>query len=220
MPGREDTDVDPKEAFDEGKVAGSGAEVSTTGSQKTTPPDEGDVIDTLEPKAEPRTWVIKEGEIEQSYVQRPLSFFGKMQFFSLVGEVIDKAVSGEGGLRISSLFEAPGGRDGLLSAADFRDADTFVQGVGKLLTYAPDFLEKSYAIWLGVPDHERKWAISVMKKPKDQGGFSDEEGLEVIEVFIDQNWESLEDFFRKKIVTLRDRVQSHRPARQEEMTDE
>lgn len=208
-------DVDPKEALAEGKQSG---QPSTTGSPKPKKADEGDVIDTLKPKAEPRTWTISDGNQDREYIQRPLSFFGKMQFFSLVGEIIDKAVSGEEGLRISSLFEAPDGRDGFLSAADFRDADTFVQGVGKLLTYAPDFLEKSYCIWLGVPDHERKWAISVMKRPKDQGGFSDDEGLEVIEIFIDQNWESLEDFFRKKIVTLRDRVQSHRPASKEEET--
>lgn len=208
------TDVDPKEALAEGK--------QVPGKQVDTPPgkprQEGDVIDTLVPRVDPRTWSLSDGTQDREYIQRPLSFFGKMQFFSLVGEVIDKAVSGDEGLRISSLFEAPGGRDGFLSAADFRDADTFVQGVGKLLTYAPDFLEKSYCIWLGVPDHERKWAISVMRQPKDQGGFSDEEGIEIIEIFIDQNWESLEDFFRNKIVTLRDRVQSHRPASEEKET--
>lgn len=211
------TDVDPKEALSESRQSGSSGAVSKPPQSKQ---DDTDVIDTLVPKAEPKTWTISDGKQDREYIQRPLSFFGKMQFFSLVGEVIDKAVSGDEGLRISSLFEAPGGRDGLLSAADFRDADTFVQGVGKLLTYAPDFLEKSYCIWLSVPDHERKWAISVMKQPKEAGGFTDEEGIEIIEIFIDQNWESLEDFFRNKIVTLRDRVQSHRPASQEEADDE
>lgn len=185
--------------------------------------DKTDVIDTIVPKAEPKVWrleqINEDGKVEEvrEYVQRPLAFLAKMQFFALVGEVIDKSITGEedkAGLRLSSLFEMPG-RGGVLSAADFREADTFIQGVGKILQYAPDFLEKSYCIWLGVPDYEREWAIGVMEQPLDKGGLTDDQGLEIIEIFIDQNWESLEDFFRKKIASLRDRVNSHRPKEEE-----
>lgn len=183
--------------------------------------DHEDVIDTIEPKAEPKSWTLKQiddkGKVveDRTYVQRPLSFFAKMQWFSLVGEVIDKSISGDDGLRLSSLFELPGGGR-TMSASDFRDADTFVQGVGKILVHAPDFLEKSYCIWLNVPDYEREWAKAVMAEPKDNGGLSDDDGLEIIEIFIDQNWESLESFFREKIASLRDRIQSHRKEESDE----
>jgi hypothetical protein len=169
----------------------------------------------ISPKAEPKTWAFHSGKeenntlIEREYIQRPLSYFGKMQFFSLVGEVIDKAMAGENGLRISSLFEMPGG-GATLSSNDFRDAETFLQAVGKLLVYAPDFLQKSYCIWLNIPEHERDWAMAVMEQPPEEGGLSDDQGIEIIEIFIDQNWEALEGFFRDKIGQVRDRIQARR----------
>ena len=211
-------DVDPAaemKAHSTGESDGGSASSSVPATVDQDADETQDVIDTIQPKAEPKSWTLREynekGEVttERTYVQRPLNFFGKMNFFSLAGEVIDKSLSGDDGLRLSALFEMPG--DGrTMSASDFRDADTFVQGVGKILTYAPDFLEKSYVIWLGVPDYEVEWAKAVMKQPADRGGLSDDDGVEIIEVFIDQNWESLETFFREKIGSLRDRIQSHR----------
>lgn len=202
------------------RLAESGADqapepVAAPVEEETPAEPAKDVLNTLRPRAEQRTWTITdpatEGRVEttRTYVQKPLSYFGKMEFFGLVGEVIDKAVSGENGLRISSLFDVPG-RGGALSASDFRDADTFVQAVGKLLTYAPDFLQKCYCIWWSVPEYERPWVIDVISRSPDEGGLTDDEGIEAIEIFIDQNWEALEGFFRDKISTLRDRVQTRR----------
>ena len=45
-------------------------------------------------------WTIGQGEFERTYVQRPLSFIAKMQWFSLVGEVLDKAMSGDNALTV------------------------------------------------------------------------------------------------------------------------
>jgi hypothetical protein len=213
-------DIDPQENLKQN--SGSEGDGTVVASSDKKSDEVEDVIDTIIPKAEPKSWTLKQigkyGELVESraYVQRPLSFFGKMQWFSLVGEVIDKSISGDEGLRLSSLFEMPG-RGGSFTASDFREADTFVQGVGKILVYAPDFLEKSYCIWLGVPDYEREWAKAVMNEPSDRGGLSDDDGLEIVEVFIDQNWESLEAFFREKIASLRARIQSHQ---KEETSDE
>lgn len=218
-------DVDPAADM---AAHSTGEKGSTAVATAPAPPAEAgkgdeveDVIDTIVPKAEPKSWTLKQidkdGKVveDRTYVQRPLSFFAKMQWFSLLGEVIDKSISGDDGLRLSSLFEVPGGGR-TMSASDFRDADTFVQGVGKILVHAPDFLEKSYCIWLSVPDYEREWAKAVMAEPKEKGGLSDDDGLEIIEIFIDQNWESLETFFREKIASLRDRIQSHRKEESDE----
>jgi hypothetical protein len=169
-----------------------------------------DVLDILKPKAEPKKWTIGKAELTREYVQRPLSFIGKMQWFSLVGEVLDRAMGGANALSINSLMSAPSGSANELTMQDFRNADTFVHAVGKLLVYAPDFLTKSYAIWLGVPEYERDLVKQIMELPPEDGGLTDDQGLEIIEVFIDQNYEALDTFFREKLSALQDRIQARR----------
>lgn len=177
------------------------------------PQQEEDVVDVLVPKASSVRWEIGPDGARRAYVQRPLSFIAKMQWFSLVGEVLDKALSGEGGMSLNSLFSAPG-RPGELTMADFRDADTFVQAISKLLSAAPDFLVKSYCIWLAVPDYERDLVAELMALPPDEGGLTDEQGIEIIEVFIDQNYEALDRFFRDLVGRLGKRVQKRAEAAQ------
>ena len=48
-------------------------------------------------------------------------------------------MSGENALSINSLMSAPGASAESLTMQDFRNADTFVHAVGKLLVYAPGF---------------------------------------------------------------------------------
>lgn len=145
---------------------------------------------------------------EQKYIQKPLSFVGKIQFLSYIGEVLDKAMSGNNALQLNSLFDVPV-RGDILSAQDFSDAQTFVQAVGKLLVYAPDFLSKSYCIWLRIPEYERDWAIVAMEE-----SLSDEEGFDIIDTFIDQNWETLQGFFSERLPNLSKRLQARYRASQ------
>ena len=166
-----------------------------------------DILDTIEPKADPRTWTFGPPDMERTYVQKPLSFIAKMQWFSLVGDVLDRALSGDGAMSINSLFSAPGNaRPGALRAEDFRDADTFVQAVGKLLTVAPDFLVRSYMIWLNVPDYERELVGQMMELPPDEGGLTDDQGMEIIETFLDQNYDALVSFFGERLTKIQARV--------------
>ena len=215
------TDVHETEiSFDQAKAEdGDTAPEGQPLVDPTEPPQEPaeDVIDILKPKAEPHTWTIGVGDYERTYIQRPLSFFAKMQWFSLVGEVLDKALSGEHKMSMNSLLSTPG-RGGALSIADFRDADTFMQAIGKLLSYAPDFMLDSYVIWLGVPGQERESAKLIMAFPEEDGGLSDETGVEIIEVFIDQNYDALDDFFRKRIGDLRARVEQRQKLAKEKRT--
>lgn len=175
-----------------------------------------EILDTLKPKTDPKTWTIGEGDFQRTYVQRPLSFIAKMQWFSLVGDVLDKALSGPSAMSMNSLFMAPGGgRAGQLTLSDFRDADTFIQALGKLLSFAPDFLLDSYVIWLTVPDHERPLAKQILSLPEEDGGLSDRDGIEIVEIFIDQNYDALDDFFRVRLVELRRRVEARQKTAKE-----
>ncbi len=182
-------------------------------SNGATANENEDVVDVLVPKKEPKTWTVGPEGAQRQYVQRPLGFLAKMQWFSLVGEVLDKALSGEQGISLNNLFSAPDTRSGSLGIQDFANADTFVQAVGKLLVYAPDFLEKSYCIWLSVPDYERDLVKELMALPPEQGGLTDDDGIEIIETFIDQNYEALDSFFREKLGILRRRVQDRQNER-------
>lgn len=182
---------------------------STQSKQEAREISPREVIDTLQPMAAPHLWVIGQGDLKREYVQRQLSFIGKMQWFALVGEVLDRALSGPNGMSLNSFFNAPQARANAgLTMEDFRDADTFVQAVGKLLSVAPDFLMKSYCIWLAVPDYEWDLAITLMKMPEEEGGLSDDDGLKIIEIFIDQNYEALHSFFTKRLSKLQKRVQA------------
>lgn len=190
-----------------------GTETKTTTDQAPVPSAEpettAEVLEALAPKTQPVIRKIGVDPDVREYTQRPLAFVAKIQFFSVVGDVMDKALSGDNAMTVGHLFEAPEMRAGSLRAEDFRDADTFVQAVAKLVKYSPTFMLDCYCIWLAVPDFEQEWAKEVMALPEDEGGLSDEVGVDIIETFIDQNWEALETFFRERIGKIQKRIQSH-----------
>lgn len=173
-----------------------------------------DILKELGLKEDPKKRKFEDASgNEREYIQKPLSFLGKIQFLSYVGEVLDKAMSGQNALQLGSLFEVPDYRSSTLSAQDFSDAQTFVQAVGKILVYAPDFLTKSYAIWLRVPEYEREWFADAM-----EDSLSDDEGLDIIETFIDQNWETLQSFFSERLPKIRDRLSARYRVSQSEQS--
>ena len=78
--------------------------------------------------------------------------------------------------------------------------------------YAPDFLVECYAIWLDVPMQERGWFRRVLNQSYDpdrnRWGITDEQGIEMVEVFIDQNYRDIREFFSGKLPALARRVQA------------
>jgi hypothetical protein len=162
----------------------------------------------IEPNKANRTWTIGQGEFEMKFTQKPLSYFGKMEFFSLLGESIDKMMAGDEGLTVTGMLSQFGQRGGTLSMGDLRDADVFVKAIAKLMVYAPDLLEESYCIWLNVARGDRTFVKSVMRQPEEEGGLSDDDGLMVIQTFIDQNLDAMESFFTERVPKLVKRIQS------------
>ena len=57
-----------------------------------------------------------------------------------------------------------------------------MQALGKLLSHAPEFLLDSYVIWLAVPDTEQELAKKIFALPEEDGGLSDDQGMEIIEI--------------------------------------
>lgn len=166
-----------------------------------------EAIDILAPHYEARQWTFGQGSNAMTYVQRELSVIAKTQWFSLVGEILDKAIGGENSLSLNALLSPPENvRPGsTLRMQDFQDADTFVHAIGKLLVFAPEFFEKSICIWLAVPDYEWPIARALMRLSPELGGLNDDDAEEIIATFIDQNYKSLSTFFRDRFSHLRDR---------------
>lgn len=167
--------------------------------------EEVDVLHVLEPREEHRPCVLVYSGASRSYIQKPLSYFRKMEFFGVVGSTIDTAMEGDDGLTVNALFGANTPTSvGDLSAADFGDLDSFMALVAKVAHYAPEFLKDCYVVWLDVPKSERAWAREALDY------IDDDEGQEIIETFVDQNWEAIERFFNERLPALGQRVQARR----------
>lgn len=175
-------------------------------TKTTQPEDSTDATEVLVPSASTRTVNLGVEPNTFSLTQKPLSFFGKMEVFSVLGNALDKAMSGPDGISLSELLDGPRPVNGQLSASNFQDADAFVRAITKLVQYAPELLLDLYVIVLGVPRGERDYVKDVMEEPEDRGGLSDEDGLGIIETFIDQNWDVMVDFFSVRIQPLIQKV--------------
>jgi hypothetical protein len=162
---------------------------------------EPNVVDVLEPKAQNYVVVLPDSELGEEivFIQKPLTFFGKMEFFSVLGGAVDKAISE--GLSVTDLFEVPEDRN--INAESFKEADLFVKAVLKLVKDAPDLLLNLYSVILSVPRNQRDYV-----KDRLEADLSDEDGVAIFEHFIDQNWEVMGDFFKQKIVPLTSKISS------------
>lgn len=173
------------------------------------------VEETLEPVVvEPVTITLKVGKEKLRYTQQTLSFFGKMELFAVLSGALQKALSEEGGLSLSAILDAPQRKPGeALSSSDFMDADQFVGAIATLLQFAPDLLMDIYCISLRVPRQERP---TVKRLMEDQ--VTDEQGIKMLDVFVDQNWEVMQGFFFEQIMPLvqkvTQKVQSSAPSTQ------
>lgn len=197
--------------------------------------DAEEAMEILEPKAEAKRWVIgkppEEGgkETEYSvYTQMPLGYMARNRMFSLFGRTISAAIKATGGSvgGMEDVFGPGGGslieRGRRLGSRDFQDASTFFTLAMELVGYVPDFLSDFYAIALEVPIGERGWFRDVIELPyrpdDDRWGMSEDMGVEIIEIFIDQNYEDIRRFFTERLPKIgrraSQREQEHKKARE------
>jgi len=155
-------------------------------------------IDTITPAEQNKRYVLGNSEDALVLVQQPLSFFGKMEFFAVMGSAIEKA------LEETSLFElldVPDTGGAPLSADAFREADSFIKAISTLVQYAPELLEDLYCVVLAVPRGEREYVKIRLREE-----LTDDQGFEILETFIDQNWDVLVSFFKDKIMPFAGKV--------------
>jgi hypothetical protein len=141
---------------------------------------------------------------DRTYIQKPLSYLAFGEFTGLLGRSLAEAMKGPDGLSLDRI--TPGGasiplrfKDGSVSIAD-NEADVIdpiIQGIATLASYVPDFMAECQCIWLRVPRQERYNLINIWSLPVDEGGMSMDEGEEMLNIFIEQNYEELNNFLKR-----------------------
>ena len=161
------------------------------------------VIETLDPKYISREWKVTDhygGEVlERTYVQRPLSFMGKLEFFSLLGRTLQSALQEEGADALAGLVVTA--QSATAPSGGINGMDDAVALMTRLAQYVPEFVLDSCVIALRVPKGEREWVKSVWETD-----LSDDDGMEMVEIFIEQNAEALRDFFVQRVPKLGQRI--------------
>lgn len=196
-------------------------------------------LDKLDPWTKPKQWMIgktpEHGGTEKHYsvyYQDKLPWMARSRFFSLVAKTFSQAIKASGG-NVGGLNDVFGDNDGAggsliergrrLTQRDFSDVGQFMSLAFELIGYSPDFLIECYLIWLNVPRGDRGWAtdrFSEPWKPEDnQWGLTDAQHREIIETFIDQNYEEIRSFFVVELPAIGKRVALHEKAKNRDQED-
>lgn len=157
-----------------------------------------EAVETIEPVAVEKTVVLGEGENAITFVQKPLSFFGKIEFLSIAGKAVEKVLSDGGSL--SEILDVPDYDSGAVLSGP-SDADVFVKAISKVIQSAPELLVDLYCVILAVPRAQRGY---VSLRLEDD--LTDAQGVEILETFVDQNWEIMTNFFKEKAMPLFQKV--------------
>lgn len=167
-------------------------------------------LDKLEPMVEIVSYTIGKGPEHGGsaneygiYVQQPLGYVSCLRFYGLVGKTVAEAVKAGGVVDLGDAFNNTNGniqdRARQIMEQSFNDAGSFAALIFQLVAYSPDFILEFYMLALDVPLAERKWAKAVMEQPwrpeQNKWGLTRIQGQEIIERFIDQNYDEVRDFF-------------------------
>ncbi len=126
------------------------------------------------------------------YVQEPLSFFGKIELFSVLANAIEKALAD--GAIVSELLGDL--ETSSLTASGIGESDVLLRALAKVMKYAPETLQEVFAISFKVKRNEREVFL------EDLEGLSDEQAMRILNNFIDQNWDAIMDFFKEQVRPL------------------
>lgn len=152
---------------------------------------ETDTLEVFDSSAQVYNVVLAEGtDEERTFEQKPLTFFGKIELFSVLADTIEKALS-EGASLGELLDELPAASN--MNANQLAETDVLVRALAKIIKYSPDLLKDIYCISLGVKRNERDEVKELMET------MDDEAGVAVLNHFIEQNWDAMMDFFSKQV---------------------
>jgi len=189
-------------------------EDTTTITQEFEAPVESP-IDDLDKQVADREWTVV-GDLEfidrkgapssqhweKIYVQEPLGYLNMMQFTGLIGQRVAEIMSGPDAVSIERVMAEIGDIEGIrqkLTDGDFSGLDAIVQGLARLAAYAPGLIEDCQCIWLRVPFNERPIVKEIWARSPAKGGLTMDDGEEMLDTFLLQNYEEVESFFSVRL---------------------
>jgi hypothetical protein len=193
-----DPDPEPEMAVEQEPVASTEASTEVKSQQTKT-------AELIAPKK--KVWIVGKppeagGESSEfeTFVQRPLSVFNGMYFFGRMADTIvgalDKGTDLDqilGNVRIGSVGS------GVSLGQAFEDPGQMFMIFLRLFRAAPDFVLDSFVMWLEVKPELEFWFRQVMRQRHDpeneEWGPTQEMIGEIIEVFLEQNYEEVRRFF-------------------------
>jgi hypothetical protein len=157
-----------------------------------------DIVDSLESNAKEVTIVLEsEGKEKLVFVQKPLTFFGKIELFSVLGKATEKIID-DGGSIVDLIGDI--GSDSAFSSQN-QDAEVFVKAISRVIQYVPETLGELYCVILNIPRNKREEIRERLESDLD-----DDQGFGILETFVDQNWEVMKNFFKGRILPLAQKV--------------
>jgi len=146
-----------------------------------------------------RTWNI--GGVD--FIQDELTFFEKNDVFALILDALQESISsGKTDLsKVAEAFEFIESQDGRNALMSLRQGERdpkaveAAMGMGQfllqLVSTAPGILKELYLIVLSVPEHDRAQVSRMLDTIDDDTGFG------IMELFVEQNAETLRDFGKR-----------------------
>lgn len=180
-------------------------------------------LDILLPSTDPVNWTLGNADLQREYIQKPLGYMKKMRLFALMGKTIRQALT-EGGE--GTLTELLGGGATVaelqsnFQSKNVSDAESFISLVSGFLVYVPDFLTEAFLILLNVPTQDIPVARYLFELDESEGGLSDTDGMEILRVGINQNWEAISRFFTVELPKTSKLIQTKREANNPDNPDE
>lgn len=168
-----------------------------------------DVLEEIVPGAEHRVYYVGPEGAQVTLVQRPLSFFQKMDLFAVLGKGVDRAIN-SGSISLKEIMKESDksglGEEEAAKEKEAEDLEMFAQLMLKIVGEAPDLMGDIFVIALGVPRGRREFVKDLIEAPEAQGGLSDEAGFQIIDTFVEQNGEVLRRFFTERLKPLMDKM--------------
>jgi hypothetical protein len=136
-----------------------------------------------------------------------LSFFEKQDFITLMGGYFDRFAEGEFGISLKEIFgedvrkqmgEIPTEVSANQAEQIIGDNADLIKAVVKVANTLPDLQLKIIMIALGVPPNERAFVGEILRGPVWRGGLTDDQGFEILHIFITQNAKAIRSFFAQK----------------------
>lgn len=133
---------------------------------------------------------------DATYVQRKLSFFGKLDFVRVVSKAVNDALQEDSSITLKQLAGL-----GSMEELNLSTADIYLRMMVGVASHVPQLFKDIYMIALAVPAHDRNVVSQIMELPAEDdgtGGLSDDDGMAILTTFIDQNSKVMADFFREQ----------------------